>query len=101
MKRCQATRIYSPMAPAFVASDGLVVLHVITDLTVVGGAEQMLLKLANVLPELGVRTSVVSLGGRGELGVEIEKRGVPVRPLYVRSPRQLPSAVMALAREIR
>ena len=81
--------------------NGPVVLHVITDLTVVGGAERMLLKLANVLPELGVRMSVVSLGGRGELGAEIEKVGVPVRPLHVRSPRHLASAVVALAREIR
>jgi glycosyltransferase involved in cell wall biosynthesis len=89
------------MPPAFFASNGLVVLHVITDLTVVGGAEQMLLKLTNVLPEFGIRMSVVSLGGRGELGAEIEKGGVPVRPLYVRSPRQLPPAVVALAREIR
>jgi glycosyltransferase involved in cell wall biosynthesis len=76
------------------------VLHVITDLTVVGGAEQMLLKLANVLPALGIQMSVVSLGGRGELGVEIEKLGVPVKPLQVRSPHQWPSALMALAREI-
>jgi glycosyltransferase involved in cell wall biosynthesis len=83
------------------SSNGLAVVHVITDLMIVGGAEQMLLKLTNVLPGLGIRMSVVSLGGLGELGAAIEKVGVPVRPLQVRSPRHLPSAVVALAREIR
>jgi glycosyltransferase involved in cell wall biosynthesis len=79
----------------------LIVMHVITDLTVVGGAEQMLLKLAQVLPGLGVEMCVVSLGGRGELGAEIESAGVPVRSLRARSLRHLPAAVLALAREIR
>lgn len=83
------------------AGNSLMVVHVITDLTVVGGAEQMLLKLAQVLPDLGVDMSVVSLGGRGELGAEIENAGVPVRSLQARSPRHLPAAVLALTREIR
>jgi len=61
----------------------------------------MLLKLAQILPKLGIEMSVVSLGGLGELGAEIERMGVPVRALQVRSPHQLPSAVVALAQEIR
>jgi glycosyltransferase involved in cell wall biosynthesis len=77
------------------------VAHVITDLSVVGGAERMTLKLAEHLPAQGVSMHVVSLGDKGELGELIERAGVPVLALGMHSALQAPAAITRLARHLR
>ena len=76
------------------------VLHVITDLGV-GGAERMLMKLAQRLPALGIGMEVVSLGGQGVLGADIAAAGVPVSALGMRRASGFLTGVPTLAAHIR
>ena len=58
------------------------VAHVITGLGV-GGAETVLLRLARRLPPSEFGTKVISLTGKGVIGLELEASGVTVRAMNV------------------
>lgn len=76
------------------------VTHVISDLRM-GGAENMLAKLAKALPALGVEMTIVSLGAKHQLGAEIEAAGVPVHSLGLASTASVITGTFALAGLIR
>jgi glycosyltransferase involved in cell wall biosynthesis len=76
------------------------VLHVISGLNV-GGAERMLVRLAERLPGLGCPMMVVSLGEEGPLGAEIKAAGVALKALRLGATASLPRGVLQLAGEIR
>ncbi len=77
------------------------VLNVITDMSALGGAERMLIKLTRPLVQAGIRMSIVSLGGKGELGAEAEKSGAAFYALGLEGPRDFLAGVWRLARLIR
>ena len=55
-----------------------------------GGAETMLAKLLEVMDAAEFRQTVVVLQDKGALGARIEQAGVPVIPLNMKSPLDLP-----------
>jgi len=54
------------------------VVHVIWDLSTVGGAEMSLLMMVRGFDKSQYDVSVISIGGKGGLGTEIENLGIPV-----------------------
>lgn len=76
------------------------VLHLITGLGQ-GGAETMLFKLLAALDQGRFHCRVISLLDRGVLGERIEALGVPVTPLGLRGPWDLPKALLCLGEAVR
>lgn len=81
-------------------SDGLRVLHVITDLRI-GGAETMLVKLVGTLDPQRFPCAVVSLVSGGELAAPLRESGVTVRELGLRTGRPDPRGLVRLRRAVR
>jgi glycosyltransferase involved in cell wall biosynthesis len=71
------------------------VLHVITSLRR-AGAENMLAKLLEVMDAERFEQSVVVLRDMDALGPQIERIGIPVIPLYMKSLFELPRVVLGL-----
>jgi glycosyltransferase involved in cell wall biosynthesis len=71
------------------------IIHVITSLRR-AGAENMLLKLLAVIDPERFQQTVVVLKDMGSLGSEIERIGVPVIPLHMKGPFELPRVVLEL-----
>jgi glycosyltransferase involved in cell wall biosynthesis len=71
------------------------IVHVITDL-ITGGAESMLAKLIEVMDRDRFRQTVVVLQDKGALGRRIEQAGAQVIPLNMKSPLDLPRAILQL-----
>jgi glycosyltransferase involved in cell wall biosynthesis len=74
--------------------------HVITTLDV-GGAETMLWKLLSRMDSRRWSHTVFSLTTAGDVARQIEKLGVPVRPLGMLRSAPTPFPVLTLARELR
>ena len=72
-------------------------LHVINGLDT-GGAETNLVQLAGSLLARGLSQHVVSLGGRGTFADDLEKRGIPVSALGIRSAYGGPRGIWQLVR---
>lgn len=70
-------------------------LHVITGLGR-GGAEAMLVKMADTMRSFGVESSVVSVKDRGPLADELERRAIPVESLHLDRVARLPGALTQL-----
>ena len=71
------------------------IIHVITDLQT-GGAETMLAKLIEVADRDQFRQTVVVLQDKSALGRRIEQAGAQIIPLNMKSPLDLPRAILQL-----
>jgi|tagenome__1003787_1003787.scaffolds.fasta_scaffold20986423_5 glycosyltransferase involved in cell wall biosynthesis len=71
------------------------IVHVITDLRT-GGAETMLAKLIEVMDRDQFRQTVIALQDMGALGRRIEEAGALVITLNMKSPLDLPRAILRL-----
>jgi glycosyltransferase involved in cell wall biosynthesis len=71
------------------------ILHIVTDLKT-GGAEITLLKLLSAMDRAVFEQQVISLGGVGTVGVQIEALGVKVHALNLNQPRNFLRAIFRL-----
>ncbi|CAN1569081.1 RfaG Glycosyltransferase [Burkholderiaceae bacterium] len=76
------------------------ILHIVTDLKT-GGAEITLLKLLGAMDRAVFEQQVISLGGVGSIGVQIEALGVNVYALNLNQPRYFLSAIFRLLHLVR
>jgi glycosyltransferase involved in cell wall biosynthesis len=82
------------------AKDSVRILHLITDLDV-GGAEMMLARLLGAMDRRRVENAVISLGDKGQIGARIERLGIDVSALDLKSGSATPLALWRLVQLIR